>query len=81
MKPSQIAPFIMVVLLIGVAYVAHSDHEYTKKLKSGEITLECVTKENGVFIVDPKRITSFDMETQTVYFDNGYATSCTTVKE
>jgi hypothetical protein len=80
MKPSQIAPFIMVVLLIGVAYVAHSDFEYTKKLKSGEITLECVTKENGVFIVDPKRITNFDMETQTVYFDNGYATSCTAVQ-
>lgn len=74
--------FMLVVALAAYAFYSVVTHKhYVEKLQAGDITLECTTKENGTFIVDPARITDFDMDTQTVYFDNGYATTCKTVKE
>ena len=66
--------FMIVVVLAVYSVVTHK--QYVDKLQAGEIILECNTKQNGTFIVDPARITDVDMDTLTVYFDNGYATNC-----
>ena len=73
--------FLVAVLVVYALFNVITNKQYVEKLQTGEVTLECTTKENGTFIVDPSRITDFDMDSQTVYFDNGYATTCKSVKE
>ena len=54
----------------------YEDITFKNKLASGELKIECTTKENGTFIVDPKKIATYYADSGTVVFTNGYAKNC-----
>jgi hypothetical protein len=67
------------VVILGIAFDIYQSNQIDKKLQSGEVQLECSFKD-GTKLIEPSKIVSFDQDTGTVFFTNGYAKSCEVVK-
>jgi hypothetical protein len=85
LKKSQILEVIVLVATIGTVIIAYASdvyksNQFVKKLQSGEVRIECSFKEDGLKLIAPSKIVSFDQDTHTAIFTNGYSKSCEVVK-
>jgi hypothetical protein len=76
-KDILIAAFCSVI--VGVTVSVYQSNQFIKKLKSGEVQVECSFKD-GTKLIEPSKIVDFDQDTGTVFFTNGYAKSCEVIK-
>jgi hypothetical protein len=66
-------------VILANALDIYQSNKIVKKLQSGEVQIECSFKD-GTKLIEPSKIVSFDQDTGTVIFTNGYSKSCEVVK-
>jgi len=64
----------LIFMLIG--YVIYEEQSYLNDLKNGIKIAICEMQNTGPTVIDPSKIIGVDMDSHTIIFTNGSASSC-----